>query len=166
METDKLFTFTYWNTRCWPPNDSGQSALLNFSNLPMTQFYEAEKFYRAGSSIRQEARRAGVPRQTLHDRLSRKHGDKHGRAPLFTEEEEARIAAYCEKMRQIGRPRSDKQIIEDANILTLGWLKSRFRYFVNKFLNFLSYPITCNKPGSYVNKLFRQYYNKLLLVLF
>ena len=94
------------------PTKRNKRKLFQYSHDDMER---AIQYVREGCSQRVAAERASVPQSTLSERLNKIHPDKLGSAPIFTPAEEETIVRYCENMRQLGYPRTDAQILEDAN---------------------------------------------------
>lgn len=88
--------------------------------LPRRKKYEPElvthvaDLVRAGSiSVRKAASVYGIPRSTIHDRVTNKYDgrSKCGAKSVLTETEEARLAAWAVTMSQIGYGRTRKELV-------------------------------------------------------
>ena len=65
-----------------------------------------------GESIRQASGMFGVPRSTLHDRLTGKvtHGKKSGPSPYLSYAEEEELAMFLKKCAEIGYPHTKAEV--------------------------------------------------------
>jgi len=55
-------------------------------------------------SLREAAKLYGVPRSTLSDRVTKKHGSQHGGVTLLTKEEELLIVKHVKALAEFGFP--------------------------------------------------------------
>ena len=87
---------------------SGQYKMWNDVNMET-----AMTLVDQGTSYRSAALKCGVPRSTLHDRVSGKiqHGRKPGPDPYLTIEEEEELASFLVKCAKIGYPHTQKQVL-------------------------------------------------------
>ena len=77
------------------------------------KLYQACKEVQEGKSIRHAAQSFGIPKSTLHDRVSGKvmFGARSGPTAYLTEEEEDELVAFLTGCASIGYARSKKQVI-------------------------------------------------------
>ena len=87
---------------------SGQYKMWNEVNM-----VKALTLVDQGASIRCAAEKCGVPRSTLHDRVSGKiqQGKKSGPDPYLTMEEEEELANFLVKCAKIGYPHTQRQVL-------------------------------------------------------
>ena len=87
---------------------SGQYKMWNEVNM-----VKALTLVDQGASIRCAAEKCGVPRSTLHDRVSGKiqQGKKSGSDPYLTMEEEEELASFLVKCAKIGYPHTQRQVL-------------------------------------------------------
>ena len=87
---------------------SGQYRMWNDVNM-----VKAITLVEQGTSIRCAAEKCGVPRSTLHDRVTGKiqQGTKPGPDPYLTMEEEEELASFLVKCARIGYPHTRKQVL-------------------------------------------------------
>ena len=100
-------------TPCSSLSDSSSGRSGHYKAWNKVNMEKALTLVEEGTSVRCAAEKCGVPKSTLHDRVSGKvqHGTRSGPDPYLTVEEEEELASFLIKCASIGYPHTRKHVL-------------------------------------------------------